>query len=151
MRFPAFTLCFLPFAGLTSCATIINGTTQPMMVNTTDNIGTPLNAQCDLSNTRGDWTVTTPASVTVHRSYSALQVKCIKSGYEEADQKVKSTTSEAFAGNVLAGGLVGDAVDAENGSAYDYPESLTIPMTPAPATPVPTAATGKPPGPVAAN
>jgi hypothetical protein len=145
MKIPAFFLCFFPLAGLTSCASVINGTTQSVMIDTTTSVGAPLEAaQCDLTNKRGSWTVTTPQAVTVHRSFSALQVKCTKSGYEEADQKVKSVTSEAFAGNVLAGGIVGEAVDAEDGSAFDYPESITVAMNPAPApataAPVPAAA-----------
>ncbi|HYP64669.1 MAG TPA: hypothetical protein VEQ16_12305, partial [Acidocella sp.] len=91
MKIPPFLLCLFPLAGLTSCASIVNGTTEPVTVSTTNDVGAPLDsAQCDLSNKRGDWSVTTPQTVIVHRSFSALQVKCTKSGYEEADQKVKS-------------------------------------------------------------
>jgi hypothetical protein len=154
MKIPAFLLCIFPLAGLTSCASIVNGTTQSVAVSTTDNVGTPLeSAQCDLTNKRGSWSVTTPETVIVHRSFSALQVKCTKNGYEEADQKVKSVTSEAFAGNIIAGGLVGEAVDAEDGSAFDYPENITISMNPVPAAVQATAppAGSTQPAPVATN
>jgi hypothetical protein len=34
-------------------------------------------------------------------------------------------------GNILIGGAIGVAVDAGNGSAFDYPDLITIEMTPA--------------------
>jgi hypothetical protein len=104
-------------------------------------------ARCALSNTKGDWFITTPGSVTVHRGYGVLTVKCDHPDWL-GELEAKSTTKGMAFGNILFGGVIGATVDIANGSAYDYPQLITVSMQskqsgmPAPMTsPAPIAAT----------
>jgi hypothetical protein len=132
MRLPAFALCLLPLAGLTSCASIVNGSTENVTVQTNGLTGPLQAAQCDLSNHKGDWVVTTPQSVIVHRGSEPLQVKCTKSGYQEADEAVQAGTSGAVYGNIVLGGGLGATVDTVDGAAWKYPKTITVSMIPTP-------------------
>lgn len=110
---------------LTGCASIVNGTNQPISVDTPPVKG----ATCTLTNDKGIWYVNnTPGSVTIHRSYQDLDILCRKPGYKVANLKVKSNTKPMAFGNVLFGGVIGAGVDMANGSAYDYPANITVPM-----------------------
>lgn len=85
-------------------------------------------ASCELTNDKGKWFVSTPGTVTVHRSYADLHVMCEKDGYDPGVATVKSYTKGMMAGNILFGGIIGGAVDASTGAAYDYPSMITINM-----------------------
>jgi hypothetical protein len=121
----AFTITLM--AALTGCASIVNGVNQSVSVNTSSVTG----AICALKNDKGTWFVnSTPGSVTVHRSYSALDIRCEKAGYEAGYAKIDSKVKAMFFGNILFGGLIGVGVDVAGGAAYDYPTTITIPMRP---------------------
>lgn len=116
------------FSLLTGCASIVNGTHQEVQVVTPPVIG----ASCLLSNSKGQWTLpSTPGLVKVHRAYGDLAVSCHKGGYAPANQTVKSKTKAMAFGNLVFGGAIGGGVDAGDGAAYDYPETITLPMHPA--------------------
>ncbi len=109
---------------LTGCASITTGQNQSLSVTTTPE----LHASCELTNDKGVWYVNeTPASVTVSRAYGDLNVICRK-GEKSGNTKVKSSTKGMMAGNILAGGIIGAAVDAGTGAGYDYPSTITVPM-----------------------
>lgn len=113
------------FSLLTGCASIVNGTQQNVQVVTPPVTG----ASCLLSNSKGQWTLpSTPGVVTVHRAYGDLAVSCHKGGYAPANQTVKSKTKAMAFGNLVFGGAIGGGVDAGDGAAYDYPETITVPM-----------------------
>lgn len=113
---------------LTACASIVDGETQTLSVQTMNN-GDPVSgAQCTLSSNKGTWFVRTPGTVSVHRSYDALNVKCSKKGYDDTILAVKSTTKGMAYGNILAGGIIGAGVDMETGAAYNYPDLITLQM-----------------------
>ncbi|HEY3777030.1 MAG TPA: hypothetical protein VGL35_03135 [Rhizomicrobium sp.] len=82
---------------LSGCATIIEGTTQPVSVNTTPVDG----AQCTLSNSQGTWYLTTPGSTTVHKTKTDLNVTCAKPGFQSGHVVAVSHFGAATAGNVL--------------------------------------------------
>lgn len=110
---------------MTGCASIVNGTKENVMVNT---INTP-GAECSLTNDKGKWYVNnTPESVTVHRSFKQLIIHCKKKGFKPADINVDSKTKAMAYGNLVIGGLVGASIDSYNGSAFDYPTNIEIPM-----------------------
>ncbi len=121
----------LPVLGmlaLTNCASIVDGHNQSLSVKTVDN-GTDVDgANCELTNDKGTWLVTTPGSVTVHRSYGALDVNCKKAGYQTGTTKAESTTKAMAFGNILFGGIIGTGVDMSTGAAYDYPALITVPI-----------------------
>lgn len=110
---------------LTGCASIVNGTSQKVSVTTPPTT----NAQCDLSNSKGNWHVrSTPATIKVHRAFGALTAVCSKAGYRKSTKKFESNTKKMLLGNAVFGGVIGAGIDTANGSAYSYPETLVIPM-----------------------
>lgn len=122
-----FVISCLLFA-MTGCASIVNGTNQPLSVAAEANGVDITGAYCKLSNDKGTWFVTTPGSATVHRSAEDLHVKCKKKGEKPGLADVKSSVKGMAFGNVLFGGIIGGAVDAEDGAAFDYPNLIKVEM-----------------------
>ena len=109
------------------CASITSGTEQVVYVETPGCRG----ATCKLSNNKGVWSVnSTPGAVTVHRAYGRLSVVCSHPDLKAvpAQNSVSSKTKGAAYGNILLGGIIGAGVDIQTGAAYDYPQSVQIPM-----------------------
>ena len=113
---------------LSGCASIVSGDNQPLSVVTMHNGKAVSGANCSLTNDEGTWYVTTPGSATVSRSGEALVVTCEKEGFEPGIATVESSTKAMAFGNILLGGVVGAAVDASTGAAFDYPASITVLM-----------------------
>ena len=118
---------FLPLLFvLAGCATIIKGTTQSISLKTPPADG----AQCELKNAEGTWYITTPGSVTVHKTKTDLVVTCTKAGFQDATATIPAVFNGVTAGNILIGGLVGLTVDAASGANYGYSELTEIPLLP---------------------
>jgi hypothetical protein len=113
---------------LTGCASIVSGTNQIVSVETLHPAGKVVGASCKLENDKGVWYVNTPGTVTVHRAYGDLIVKCEKDGFGPGVATVKSSTKGMMAGNILFGGVIGVGVDAASGAAYDYPPLFQVMM-----------------------
>ena len=142
----------LPLVLLSGCASIVDGSNQSLSVATISSSGDVPGASCELNSNKGTWFVTTPGSVTVHRGYDALNVKCTKDGYEPAVQMAKSSTKGMTFGNILFGGVIGAGVDMGTGAAYDYPDLITVMMQPkATPSPAPVASAAAPSDPVVAE
>jgi hypothetical protein len=136
-------------SSLTGCASIVSGTSQVISVETLHSSGNVAGATCKLENDKGVYYVTTPGTVTVHRAYGDMNVKCEKPGFDTGLATVKSSTKGMMAGNILFGGVIGVGVDAASGAAYDYPALFQVMMgqqqaLQAPAAPSPTVAAGSP-------
>jgi hypothetical protein len=121
-------LAMAGFSVLTGCASIVSGTNQIVSVETLQSAGKVVGASCKLENDKGVWYVTTPGTVTVHRAYGDMMVKCEKDGFGPGVATVKSSTKGMLAGNLLFGGPIGAGVDAASGAAYDYPNLFQIMM-----------------------
>lgn len=107
---------------LSACASLTTGQNQPLSVNTFPNSG----ASCKLVNDKGTWHVpSTPASVVVNRAHGDLSVTCNKNELN-GSTVVKSKVKGMAFGNIIAGGIIGAAVDAGTGSAYDYPSEIIV-------------------------
>jgi hypothetical protein len=115
-------------ASLTGCASIVSGTSQVISVETLHSSGNLAGATCKLQNDKGVYYVTTPGTVTVHRAYGDMNVKCEKEGFDAGLATVKSSTKAMMAGNILFGGVIGIGVDAASGAAYDYPTLFQVMM-----------------------
>lgn len=114
---------------LTGCASITGTTGQSVSVQTRDKSGKEISdAKCDLVNSKGTWFVTTPGSVSIHRSNDDLQILCKKEGEENGRVAVVSTTKGSMFGNIVFGGGVGAIIDHSNGSAYEYPTLIEVVM-----------------------
>lgn len=126
---------FLALIALTSCASIVDGSNQSLSVETISHGREVAGANCTLKNDKGTWFVSTPGTVTVHRSYDDLNVKCTDAGYEPALITSASSTKGMAFGNILFGGLIGAGIDMSTGAAYDYPSLITVPMMADPQSP----------------
>lgn len=143
----AVTACILLGTSLlTGCASIVNGSSQVVSVDTRHKGQTLSGASCQLNNGKGVFYVTTPGTITVHRGYDDMNIKCDKDGYASGIATVKSSTKPMAFGNILFGGPIGVAVDAGTGAAYDYPSIITVIMDEMnnPAAPRAAAAAGQP-------
>lgn len=113
---------------LTGCASIVNGNNQVVSVETRYKGQQLAGASCQLVNGKGTFFVTTPGTVTVHRAYDDMNVKCEKEGLQSGVAAVKSSTKPMAFGNIIFGGVIGAAIDAGSGAAYDYPTLITVIM-----------------------
>jgi len=116
--------------GLASgCASITTGQNQALSVETKESTGAALSgANCKLVNDKGTWFVVSPGSVSVQRSYNDMNVSCTKDGHEPGIVAAKSSTKAMAFGNIIFGGVIGAAVDAGTGAAYDYPGLIQVIM-----------------------
>jgi hypothetical protein len=90
--------------GLGGCASIIDGSSQSLSSKTVAAGSDVAGSQCSLTNDKGTWFVTTPGTVTVHRSYDALNVKCEHDGFIANTASTGSSTKGVTFGNILFGG-----------------------------------------------
>lgn len=122
------------FACLASagCATVTRGTSNQVQI-----VSEPSGAQ---ARTSLGHACTTPCTLTIGRK-DEFSVVYAMPGYEEARVDVKTNIAGAgaagFAGNIIAGGVIGMGVDAATGSTLEH-------------TPNPVFATLRPTAPVAA-
>ena len=116
-------------ASITSgCASITGSRNQPLSVQTHQKGVQVVGANCTLQNDKGSWFVTTPGSVVIQKSYSDLAATCNKEGMVPGVATFKSGSNGGVWGNIVAGGLIGYAVDASSGAGFDYPSLLSIEM-----------------------
>lgn len=127
MRHPTFTSITLALCALsTGCASITTGHNQSLSVETRADGKPVAGASCKLENDKGTWYATSPGTAVVRRSYDDLNVRCEKSGHEPGVAAAKSSTKAMAFGNILFGGIIGAAVDAGSGAAYDYPSIISV-------------------------
>ena len=113
----------LCLALVTGCASITTGQNQSLSVETPGCLA----ATCKLSNDKGTWYVSsTPGTVTVQRAYGDILVACEKGEYKAVPVSVASATKAMAFGNIIFGGVIGAAVDAGTGAAYDYPPTIAV-------------------------
>jgi hypothetical protein len=78
-------------------------------------------------NDKGQWFVTSPGSVMIQKSYGDLSISC-RQGESHGSLIVKSSGISNVWGNVLAGGLIGYAIDAGSGAGFNYPNLISVVM-----------------------
>jgi hypothetical protein len=112
----------------TGCASVTNSKLQPLSVVTYYKGDEVEGAKCTLTNDKGSWYVTAPGSVTVQKSYGDMVVTCKKKGIPTGISTVVSGSNGGVWGNILAGGVIGYAVDASSGAGFDYPTGINVEM-----------------------
>jgi len=141
-------------AALGGCASVTRGTTENLSISST-----PSGAQADISGLDVPTACVTPCAVLVKRN-ADITITVNKEGYEPQivplTKEIPGTGVAGFAGNILAGGLIGMGVDAATGAAQDHkpnPVIVTLqpierlpprrprPVQPRPVTPLPAAGT----------
>lgn len=110
-------------AALSACSSIVEGTSQELIINTT-----PEGANCALQ--REGQTIgrvsETPGGITIKKSKHDITVVCTKKGYEKATFFNKSEVAGATVGNILLGGGIGWAIDSANGADNKYTTPMNI-------------------------
>ncbi|WP_237022522.1 hypothetical protein [Herbaspirillum frisingense] len=133
---------------LGGCASITGTQTQPISVQATQGSQIVSGATCTLSNDAGKWYVKTPGSVAIKKSTADLLVECAKDGVV-GQQNVVSKANTNVWGNILAGGIIGYAIDRNSGAGFDYPDAVTVTlgsvMGAMPGTPLPAGMAGMTP------
>jgi len=112
---------------LPACASIIEGTSQEITVNTN-----PSEADCVLK--RQDIAIgsvnPTPGAVTIKKTKYDITIVCNKDGYQEATYLNHSGAAGATWGNIVAGGLMGWGIDSASGADNKYDSPVNISLVP---------------------
>jgi hypothetical protein len=112
---------------LSGCASIFDGTTQQITVNTT-----PSGARCTFWKNGGlvGDVASTPGSTVIRKSKDDLFIVCDKPGYASATFVNRSGLAMATFANILTGGLAW-ALDSSRGADNKYQSDVTLAMVPA--------------------
>jgi hypothetical protein len=116
-------------AALGGCASITRGTTENLSISST-----PSGAQADITGLDVPTACVTPCAVLVKRN-ADITITVNKEGYEPQivplTKEIPGTGAAGFAGNILAGGLIGMGVDAATGAAQDHkPNPVIVTLQP---------------------
>ena len=121
---------FLPLVAifgllLSGCSSIIEGTTQEIVINTN-----PPGAGCDFLR-KGNTIARvdpTPGGTTIKKTKHDIRIECALAGYQNASYLNKSGAAAATFGNIVLGGGVGWAIDSASGAdnKYDSPVNITL-------------------------
>ncbi len=116
-------------AMLGGCASVTRGTTENISI-----ASTPSGAEAVVSGLEVPTTCTTPCAVVAKRN-ADISITIQKEGYETQvvplTREVPAAGAAGFAGNVLAGGLIGMGVDAATGAATDHkPNPVIVTLQP---------------------
>lgn len=109
------------------CASLTKGTTQTIALDTPGASGSNCTLQ---SEGIGSKTLVTPGTLLLDKSQHNIAVTCKKECYQDGVGVISSSTETMAAGNLIAGGVVGLAVDAASGAMNKYNEVNQIAMVP---------------------
>lgn len=128
MRLIQRTFILLSAFAIVGCATVTGGgNSQAVSVSTVDEYGKDVSgAACNVNNEKGNWKLTSPGQVTITKSDKAIIVRCEKAPWAPGTATVESSARGALFGNIIAGGLIGAAIDHSSGAGYEYPESVKV-------------------------
>jgi len=117
---------------LSACATIIDGRSQQITVNTN-----PEGARCELHRhdaQRQDSVIatveSTPGSAYVEKTKYDIKITCTKEGYQQTTYQNHSGVAGATFGNIALGGLIGWGVDSATGADNKYDSPVNISLVP---------------------
>jgi hypothetical protein len=117
-------------AALGGCASVTRGTTENISISST-----PSGAEATITGLEVPTACITPCAIVAKRN-ADLSVSFAKPGYEpeviQLTKEIPGTGAAGFAGNILAGGLIGMGVDAATGAAQDHkPNPVIVTLRPA--------------------
>lgn len=110
---------------LTGCASLLSEDVQELRVTLLCR-QRPVAVSCTATNDLGRWQFSSPGKVLVRKDTSMLDITCRGGSTPRFTVSVPPMPSWTMAGNLLAGGLVGAAVDAYSGVGLEYPETIDI-------------------------
>ena len=118
-------LIFGYFLILSGCASITGSKNQAINITSSCDLTPMSGANCTLANDSGVWFTKTPAALFIRKSTGDLIVTCKKDDMQSSIT-YKSAATPGMWGNILAGGVIGAAVDAGSGAGFDYPNPINI-------------------------
>ena len=122
-------MSLLSIVTLSGCSTITGDSMQPVAVTAKTLKGQELTkVDCTLRNEKGQWEVTAPNTVSVHKASGDLSVECKKSGQPNGKLRAISRAGAGMYGNIIIGGGIGALIDHNKGTAYNYPNNLPVVM-----------------------
>ncbi len=121
---------------LGGCASVTRGTTETISVSSS-----PSGAEAEISGLETPTTCLTPCAVVAKRN-ADITVTVRKEGFDpevvQLTKEIPAAGAAGFAGNVLAGGLIGMGVDAYTGAATDHkPNPVIVTLHPEAPSPPP--------------
>jgi predicted lipid-binding transport protein (Tim44 family) len=126
-RFWGLCACAGVLSILTGCASVTHGTTQSIKIETLTPGGQVVDgAECKVANDKGEALALSGQSVPVRRSGGNLSIHCTQAGQAPAGGQAVSRVNGGMVGNILIGGLIGVAIDAGNGSGFNYPSWMQL-------------------------
>ena len=114
---------------LSGCASVASSTDQTLTVQTVCGGMIVKGAACTLKSDKGTWQARSGDPVQIKKSYRNLDIECRKDDAAGSNGYESKNTGAVWA-NILAGGVVGYAVDANRGAGFDYPDRVTIVLNP---------------------
>jgi hypothetical protein len=114
---------------LSGCASLIDSKLQSVTVFGECGGHQISGASCNLSNDKGVFYTPVPGTITIPKSYGDLAVAC-SFGRGQAVTVVRSNATAPVWGNIINGGLIGWAIDANTGAGFDYPNVVTVSFRP---------------------
>ena len=106
----------------TGCASVMNESTHPMMIETKTEAGQLVTgADCKWSNGRASASVKSGVSSLVRRSSEDMEIVCNHPEYSVANARAISRANAGMFGNIIIGGGIGAVIDHNQGTAYTYP------------------------------
>jgi hypothetical protein len=116
-------------AALGCCASVTRGTTENISISST-----PSGAEATISGLDVPTACVTPCAIVAKRN-ADISVSFAKEGFQpetiQLTKEVPATGAAGFAGNIVAGGLVGMGVDAVTGAAQDHkPNPVIVTLKP---------------------
>jgi hypothetical protein len=113
---------------ITGCASMFNGTTQPLSVSTTGDKNQN-STRCHLANTLGSWNSQPNTLTQIYRDSEPLKISC-ENEKQSGTRSVQSNFSGGlFALDLIGTGLIGIFVDSTNKSLYEYATPAAVTMT----------------------
>ena len=127
MKLIAATGLALAILACTGCASVTQGTTHSLRIETVTAQGDQLDgADCTLNNDQGPTVAKSGSSTQVRRSSKDLEVSCATPGQADAKARLVSRANAGLAGNIILGGAVGAVIDHNTGAAYTYPNWVRL-------------------------
>jgi hypothetical protein len=114
---------------LQGCASVTSGTTQAVTVTPVCEGRILKAAACSLVNDKGRWELTAPGAVVLQKAYGDLAVVC-RAGPATGTASFVSKPNTGVWGNVIAGGLIGYAIDSGTGAGFNYPTEMAVVLQP---------------------
>ena len=107
----------------TSCASIIEGSTQEVQINLEGADA----AQCSAVSAEESVSFSAPAKVSLKKSYYPAEISCTADGQTGVVKAIADVANWGYGGAVLGVGI-GAGVDTYTGAAFEYPAEIVVTM-----------------------